>query len=190
MPAADLYLAAGCTAGDAAAITAFRDALLPPLRQALAKLGSPRPRSTRPIQRVLVMLLVGDGRTAADPGLRRARHAAQLGPQRSACAPAGACWVSSTARRPATTSSTAARRGRRSGARAACARATAIRCAARSPRRSPRSTDRQRNVLRQYHIDGLTIDQLAALYQVNRATTARWVVGCAARRRRRRRATS
>jgi RNA polymerase sigma-70 factor (ECF subfamily) len=26
-------------------------------------------------------------------------------------------------------------------------------------------------------IDGLTIDQLAALYHVNRATTARWVAG-------------
>jgi RNA polymerase sigma-70 factor (ECF subfamily) len=37
--------------------------------------------------------------------------------------------------------------------------------------------ERERNVLRQYHIDGLTIDQLAALYQVNRATTARWVAG-------------
>src|SRR5260370_1220010 len=37
--------------------------------------------------------------------------------------------------------------------------------------------ERERNVLRQYYIDGLTIDQLAALYQVNRATTARWVAG-------------
>ena len=36
--------------------------------------------------------------------------------------------------------------------------------------------ERQRNVLRQYYIDGLTIDQLAALYRVDRATTARWVV--------------
>ncbi|MGE5183095.1 MAG: sigma factor-like helix-turn-helix DNA-binding protein, partial [Acidobacteriota bacterium] len=37
--------------------------------------------------------------------------------------------------------------------------------------------ERERNVLRQYYIDGLTIDQLAALYHVNRATTARWVAG-------------
>lgn len=36
--------------------------------------------------------------------------------------------------------------------------------------------ERQRNVLRQYYVDGLTIDQLAALYKVDRATTARWVV--------------
>ena len=31
-------------------------------------------------------------------------------------------------------------------------------------------------MLRQYYIDGLTIDRLAALYRVDRATTARWVV--------------
>jgi RNA polymerase sigma-70 factor (ECF subfamily) len=36
-------------------------------------------------------------------------------------------------------------------------------------------SERQRNVLRQYYIDGLTIDQLGALYQINRATAARWV---------------
>lgn len=36
-------------------------------------------------------------------------------------------------------------------------------------------TEQQRAVLRQYHIDGLTIDQLAALYRINRATAARWV---------------
>lgn len=34
---------------------------------------------------------------------------------------------------------------------------------------------RERNLLRQHHMDGLTIDQLAALYRVHRATAARWV---------------
>jgi RNA polymerase sigma-70 factor (ECF subfamily) len=38
-------------------------------------------------------------------------------------------------------------------------------------------TERQRAVLRQYHLDGLTIDQLAALHHINRATAARWVAG-------------
>ncbi|MFP2929571.1 hypothetical protein ACLESO_31105 [Pyxidicoccus sp. 3LG] len=33
----------------------------------------------------------------------------------------------------------------------------------------------QRNLLRQYFLDGLTIDMLAGLYKVHRATTARWV---------------
>ncbi len=36
-------------------------------------------------------------------------------------------------------------------------------------------SERERNVLRQHHIDGLTIDQLGTLYQVHRATAARWV---------------
>jgi RNA polymerase sigma-70 factor, ECF subfamily len=35
--------------------------------------------------------------------------------------------------------------------------------------------DRDRLLLRQYTLDGLTIDQLAALHGVHRATTARWV---------------
>lgn len=33
----------------------------------------------------------------------------------------------------------------------------------------------QRNLLRQYFLDGLTIDALAGLYRVHRATAARWV---------------
>ncbi len=33
----------------------------------------------------------------------------------------------------------------------------------------------QRNLLRQYFLDGLTIDVLASLYKVHRATAARWV---------------
>ncbi|ATB51201.1 sigma-70 family RNA polymerase sigma factor [Corallococcus macrosporus] len=36
---------------------------------------------------------------------------------------------------------------------------------------------RQRNVLRLKYLDGLSIDQLAALYGVHRSTTARWVLG-------------
>src|SRR5262249_24536930 len=38
-------------------------------------------------------------------------------------------------------------------------------------------TERQRTLLRQYHLDHLTIDDLAALYRVNRSTAARWVAG-------------
>jgi RNA polymerase sigma-70 factor (ECF subfamily) len=34
---------------------------------------------------------------------------------------------------------------------------------------------RDRNLLRQYYIDGLTIDQLGKVYRVHRATAARWV---------------
>ncbi|AEI67168.1 DNA-binding regulatory protein [Corallococcus macrosporus] len=37
-------------------------------------------------------------------------------------------------------------------------------------------TTQQRNLLRQYFLDGLTIDMLARLHDVHRATAARWVV--------------
>jgi len=39
-----------------------------------------------------------------------------------------------------------------------------------------RDPDRFLAMLRQYHIDELTIDELGRLYQVNRATAARWVI--------------
>jgi RNA polymerase sigma-70 factor (ECF subfamily) len=35
--------------------------------------------------------------------------------------------------------------------------------------------DRDRTVLAQYHVDGLTIDELGALYAVHRVTASRWV---------------
>jgi RNA polymerase sigma-70 factor, ECF subfamily len=34
---------------------------------------------------------------------------------------------------------------------------------------------RQRNLLRQFYVDGLSLDELAALYRVHRATSARWL---------------
>jgi RNA polymerase sigma-70 factor, ECF subfamily len=40
---------------------------------------------------------------------------------------------------------------------------------------------RDRNLLRQHTLDGLTIDQLGALYRVHRATAARWVADVRAR---------
>lgn len=36
-------------------------------------------------------------------------------------------------------------------------------------------SNRERNVLRYYFVDGLTIDQIGALYRVHRSTMARWV---------------
>ncbi len=36
-------------------------------------------------------------------------------------------------------------------------------------------TPRQRNLLRQHYLDGLSLDQVAALYRVHRATAARWL---------------
>jgi RNA polymerase sigma-70 factor (ECF subfamily) len=38
---------------------------------------------------------------------------------------------------------------------------------------------RERNLLRQHHLQGLTVDKLGALYHVHRATAARWVAAAA-----------
>jgi RNA polymerase sigma-70 factor (ECF subfamily) len=38
-------------------------------------------------------------------------------------------------------------------------------------------SDRQKNVLRQHFLYGLSIDQIGALYHVHRATAARWIAG-------------
>lgn len=176
MPGADLYLAAACTAGDPAAIAAFRASVLPVIRPALGKLALASSTIDEAEQRVLVMILVGD-------------------PVRPAIATFGGrgrlrSWVRSiavrTARRLAGLTDGGGdhhdeldqltanvhdpelamlREQYRDQVRAALAEALAG------------LAERQRNVLRQYYIDGLTIDQLAALYRVDRATTARWVIG-------------
>lgn len=36
-------------------------------------------------------------------------------------------------------------------------------------------TERQRNILKQHYLDGLSIDQVGKLYKVHRATAARWI---------------
>jgi len=176
MPAADLYLAAACADGDPGAMAAFRDTLVPTLRQALGKLGTPPATIDETVQRVLVMLFVGENGPPQITGY------GGRGTLRS--------WLRSigvrTGRRlmgvehkPASSDDELAilpaavndpelellRARYRDLVRSAFAAAFS------------QLTERQRNVLRQYHIDGLTIDQLAMLYSVNRATTARWVAG-------------
>ncbi len=39
---------------------------------------------------------------------------------------------------------------------------------------------RQRNLLRQHLLDGLTIDELGVIYQVHRVTAARWLTAARA----------
>src|SRR5205085_1374765 len=60
LPVVDLYLAAACAAGDEGAIAAFRETMVPPLRQALGKLRAPAAAIDEAVQRALVMVLVGE----------------------------------------------------------------------------------------------------------------------------------
>src|SRR5262245_762642 len=58
MPAADLYLAAACLAGDQRAIAAFKAALMPQVREVLGRLGGSPALVDETEQRVLEMLFV------------------------------------------------------------------------------------------------------------------------------------
>ena len=172
MPAADLYLAAACTAGDAAAIAAFHDTVLPVVRGSLAKLGLANATIDEAEQRVLIAILVGDPTKPAIDGY------SGRGRLRS--------WVRSigvrTGRRLAGTGAAVAEELDELAANVhdptlAMMRAryaTEVRGALAAA--LAKLAERPRTVLRQYYLDGLTIDQLAAIYRVDRATTARWVV--------------
>ena len=176
LPAADLYLAAACSDGDSAALTAFRDTIVPTLRPALGKLGMTSAQIDETIQRVLVMVFVGDGsrpqiETYGGRGTLRSwlrTIAVRTGRRLLGIEGSAVAAEDELAALPAAVADPEIEllRGRhRDQVKAAFSAAFA------------ELGDRERNVLRQYHIDGLTIDQLAALYQVNRATTARWVAG-------------
>lgn len=176
LPAADLYLAAACSDGDPAALTAFRDAIIPALKPALGKLGMTSAQIDETIQRVLVMVFVGDGNrpqieTYGGRGTLRSwlrTIAVRTGRRLLGIEGSAVAAEDEIAALPAAVGDPEIEllRGRhRDQVKAAFAAAFA------------QLGERERNVLRQYHIDGLTIDQLATLYQVNRATTARWVAG-------------
>ena len=159
--AEDLYLALACADGNEAAIAALRDTLVPALRQALGKLGDDARDDRR------------DRPARARDGVRRRRQARR----RSRRTP-GAARLRSWLR------TIGVRTGRRLlglEARFAVRRRAAPTCPPRSATRSSSClreryrdqvkhafaaafaelAERERNVLRQYHIDGLTIDQLA-----------------------------
>ena len=174
MPAADLYLAAACAAGDAQALATFRAAMMPGLRATLRRLAATPAMIDEIEQRVLEMLFV-----ASPPARPQIATYSGRGQLRS--------WVRSigvrTGRRmmgaehcpgnadelerlPAAVADPELQLFRTTylaDFRVAFARALAA------------LAERPRNVLRQYYLDGLTTDQLGALYRVNRATAARWV---------------
>lgn len=177
VPAADLYLAAACVQGTPSAVEAFRDQILPVIRPALGKLRLAESIIDETEQRVLIMVLVGD---PVRPAIATFSARGQL---RS--------WVKSiavrTGRRLAgvadVTVEDASDELERLTATVSDPELALLRERYRDDVRTALAgafgalAERARNVLRQYYIDGLTIDQLAVLYRVDRATTARWVIG-------------
>jgi RNA polymerase sigma-70 factor (ECF subfamily) len=175
--AADLFLAAACVAGDAAAIASL-SAMLPALvRPALARLGLPAGDDDEIAQRVRVALIVpGSAGTAGIAGysgrgdlrayiravavrLALKRLEREDGPSRDDDAevlellPAAA--------------DTPELRVLKERCRADVRTAFGAALATLSPR--------ERTLLRQHYVDGLSIDRLAPLHGVHRATCARWI---------------
>jgi RNA polymerase sigma-70 factor, ECF subfamily len=171
MPPADLYLAIACGDNDSIALAAFRDAFIPSLEQALTKLGLATATIDETVQRLLVMLFV-DGQIHGYGGKGTLRSWVRSIGVRTGRRLAGVEHdigsEEDLADLPAAVADPELELLRtRYGDQVRHAFAAAF----------AQLTERERNVLRQHHIDGLTIDQLAGLYQVNRATTARWVAG-------------
>lgn len=175
----DLYLAAACARGNANAIGELERCFIATLEGPLRSTGLDQTAADEVRQRVREILLVGDGSV---PGIARYGGRSQL---RS--------WVRSVAIRQ----SARFVRGRRE-IPADVEMIEALPDLAADPKLAiwkrqyaadfrvafddavAHLTTRQRNLLRQHHIDGLTVDALAGLYQVHRATAARWVAAARA----------
>ena len=172
---ADLYLACACARGDSRALIAFEQRCLDVVDAALARMRMTAEVVDEVKQIVRRLLLVADG------GPPRITDYAGRGDLRG--------WVRVTAAREALR---LVRKNRREVAVEADLLERAIppgadgeleyvktvyrgefRAAFRDA--MGKLTDRERNLLAHQFVDGLTLDQLAALYRVHRATIARWL---------------
>jgi RNA polymerase sigma-70 factor (ECF subfamily) len=175
--AADLYLAAACVAGDPAAIARL-DATLPAaVRPALAKLGVPAADHDEIVQRVRVALLVRDpagtcgltgysGRGDLRAYVRAvAVRLALKRIERETAPPADdatelLAWIPGANDSPELA---LVKQRCRDDLRAAFGSALAA------------LRPRERTLLRQHYVDGLTVDMLGPLHRVHRSTCARWI---------------
>jgi RNA polymerase sigma-70 factor (ECF subfamily) len=174
--AADLYLAAACIAGDAVAIAQL-DADLPAVvRPALARLGVPVSDDDEIVQRVRIALLARDtagtcglagysGRGELRAYLRSAavrialKRLEREAPRRSGDDDV-LDWLPDASDSPELALlKQRCREDLRTGFASALAKLT----------------PRERTLLRQHYVDGLTVDMLAPLHQVHRSTCARWI---------------
>ena len=170
--AAALYLACGCVHGDPAAVRAFDRRYMPDVEKAMARMRLPEADVADVAQSIRQQLLAGPS-----PRLAEYSGRGELG-----------AWLRVTAVRAGLKRI----RGRRPEVDADDA-LLAVRSVGDDPelgymkelyRRAFRESfdaaiaqvdARDRVLLRQHFVDGLGVDELAPLYQVHRATAARWV---------------
>jgi RNA polymerase sigma-70 factor (ECF subfamily) len=170
----DLYLACACVLGDAAAIASFEEEIIPQILPAIRSQGASDPAVDETCQQLREYLFVarGEGRAGI-------ANYAGLGQLRS--------WVRSIAVR--TAMKILGKSSRAAGDEALASLPDGgqdleleflkkeygqqFREALQS--QLTELSERERNLLKQHYLDGLSIDQLGKLYKVHRATAARWI---------------
>jgi RNA polymerase sigma-70 factor (ECF subfamily) len=172
----DLYLAWGCAAGDASALAAFEKHVWPSIDAALARVRLEPHQRQDLLQDLRVLLFVGPERSAG----RIAQYRGESSLKRwvRAAALREAFRVTKKARREvalddvAMASLAALDRDPALGHLVEACRAELKPAFQAGLAALPRA---DRILLRQHFLDRLTIDDLASLHQVHRATAARWV---------------
>lgn len=166
----DLLLACGCLAGDGAALASFEREFSAELLAAAGRVGLPEADAADVVAEVHEKLLVG--RRLGDYGGR---------------GPIGT-WLRVVTTRAAVSAARRLGRGRRDdadlvdlvaplGDPEVALLTTELRVAVKAAfAEAAAGLDaRERNLLRQHLLDGLTIDELGVLYRVHRVTAARWL---------------
>jgi RNA polymerase sigma-70 factor (ECF subfamily) len=175
--AADLYLACACVRRDSRAIAAFEARVLPDIKGSIAKMNLGPVKLDDVMQGLRRQLLVGE--EGAAPGIAEFKGAGDLRGWLRVTATRAALKLLRKEKREVPTDDDALLA--RSAAAAADPELLYVKEVYRAQLKSAFQaaldslTDREKNLLRQHVIDDLTIDDLAALYQVHRATAARWL---------------
>lgn len=171
--AGDLYIACACAAGDPVALRRFEERHFADVKAAIARVTSETIVADEALQRLRQRLFVAD--TGA-PGITGYSGRGDLRGWLRIAATRAALEIL-RARRPADGDGALAHLAddaadpelalmrKEYGAAASEALHAAF----------AELETRERNLLRQYFVDGLTIDDLGALYDVHRATAARWI---------------
>lgn len=173
----DLWVACGCAAGDPSALEAIEARYFPDVDVALGKMGLARERMDEVKQGLRRLLFVG-GEDRTPPRIAEYRGTGDL-----------RAWLRVTAMRaalkllrkesretPAGDDAILEARAHEDDPELAYMKA-AYRAAFRAAFQEALDSlhPKERTLLKQQIVDGLGIDELGALYQVHRATAARWV---------------
>jgi RNA polymerase sigma-70 factor (ECF subfamily) len=174
----DLFLASACALGEPTALAAFEERCLPAIDRPVARIDS-RPEAIADV-RQLVRQLVLVPRESAPPRIADFSGRSRLSSWLRAIAVREAVRLARRARRdvPLEEDELAEALGPDAGPELRYFKRlyqAEFRIALKQAIEA--LTDRQRTLLRQNVLDGVSIDRLAGLYGIHRATAARWVQG-------------